>query len=86
MNLDTLVQVTLDLITAHPYITGAVLAIVGVLSYFKLKLVIKAVTACLILGAVAYVVLFIVNLASTGMDNTEKFRGNPDRVIDKFQR
>lgn len=76
-------QVVLDFISAHPYITGGILAGVGLLSYFKLKLVLKAVGACLILGAIAYVLLFIFNLTSTGIDNTEKFRGNPNQVIDR---
>jgi amino acid transporter len=86
MNFENLVQATQDFITAHPYITGAILAVVGVLSYFKLKLILKAVTACLILGIIVYVVLFLVNLASTGVENTEEFLGHPNKAIDRFQR
>ena len=79
-------QIVLDFISAHPYLTGALLAVLGLLSYFKIKLVMKAVAACLILGAIAYVVMFIFHLASTGMENTEKFLGNPNQTINKFQK
>ncbi len=81
-----MLETALNFITVHPYATGAILAVVGVLSYFKLKIVLKAVTACLIFGAIVYVVLFIVNLASTGMGNTEKLLGNPNRTIDKLKK
>ena len=77
-------QGILDFISANPYPTGAVVAAVCLLAYFKLRLVLKMITACLILGAIAYVVVFIFNLASTGIENTEKFRGNPNQAIDGY--
>lgn len=86
MNFENMVEATLNFITVHPYATGAILAVVGVLSYFKLKVVLKAVTACLIFGAIVYVVLFFVNLASTGMENTEKLLGNPNQAIDRLKK
>lgn len=86
MNIENMVDATRDFITLHPYVTGAIFAVVGVFSYFKLKIVLKAVTACLLFGAIVYVVLFFVNLASTGMDNAEKLLGNPDQVIDKLKK
>jgi hypothetical protein len=86
MNPESLVRAALDLISAHPYVTGGLVAVVGVLAYFKLKLVLKAVTACLILGAIAYIVLFISNLAATGVENTEKLLGNPDQAIDNLRK
>ena len=86
MSLETLLQTALDLISTYPYTTGAIVAVIGVLAYFKIKLFLKAITACLILGAIAYVVMFIFNLASTGMENTEKLLGNPNQAIDRFQK
>lgn len=85
MNLETLVQAALDLVSAHPYTTGAILAVVGILTWFKVKLVMKAIAACLILGAIAYVGMFLLNLLSTGVENTEKFRGSPGDVVDKIR-
>ena len=83
MNLDSLMQGVLEFISTHPYATGGILAVVGLLAYFKLKLVLKVVSACLILGAIAYVVLFIFNLASTGVENTEKFLDHPNQAIER---
>ncbi len=79
-------QVVLDFISAHPYITGGILAAAGLLCYFKLKLVLKAVGAALILGAIAYVLLFIFNLTSTGIENREKFLSDPGQAIDRIQK
>lgn len=86
MNIENMIEAALNFITVHPYVTGGILAVVGVFSYFKLKIVLKAVTACLIFGAIVYVVLFFVNLASTGMENTEKLLGNPNQVSDKLKK
>ena len=86
MNLESLMQGALDLISAHPYTTGAILAVVGFLAYIKLKLFVKAVAVCLILGVFAYIILFIFNLSSTGIKNTEKLLGHPNQISDKIQR
>jgi hypothetical protein len=86
MNIENMIEATLNFITVYPYLTGGILAVVGVFSYFKLKIVLKAITACLIFGAIVYVVLFFVNLASTGMENTEKLLGNPNQVTDKLKK
>ena len=45
MGIDSLMQEVLGFISNHPYVTGGILAVVGLLSYFKLKLVMKAVGA-----------------------------------------
>lgn len=84
MGFEALMQDGLDLISDHAYIAGAILAAVAVLAYFKIKLVVKAILACLVIGAVAYVVLFIVDLTSTGIDSTEKLLDQPNEVIDKM--
>jgi hypothetical protein len=86
MNLESLIQGSLGFVSAHPYTTGAILAVVGVLAYIKVKLFVKAITACLILGAIVYIGLFIVNLTSTGMKNTEKLLSHPNQDGDKIQR
>jgi len=86
MNPESLAQEALNFVTAHPYAAGAIVAVVGVLTYFKLKLVLKLITASLILVAIVYVILFIVNLTSTGMESTEKFIGSPNQVIDRMKK
>ena len=85
MQFENLVQSGLDYFSAHPYVTVAFLVVVAVSAYFKFKIVLKVFFACLILAAIAYVVLFLVNLTSTGMDHTEKFLDNPSQTIDKLR-
>jgi hypothetical protein len=84
MGFEALMQGGLDLIADHTYITGAILAAVAVLAYFKIKLVLKMIFACLALGAIAYIVLFIVDLTSTGIESTEKLLEQPNEAIDKL--
>ena len=84
MGLEALMQGGFDLISDHIYIAGAILAAVAVLAYFKIKLVLKAILACLVIGAIAYVVLFIVDTTSTGIENREKLLDQPNEAIDKL--
>lgn len=81
-----MVQQALDLVSAYPSVAGAILAVVAVLAYFKLKLLLKLITAGLILVAIGYLGVFIVNLTSTGIENTEKFLGPPNQVIDRMKK
>ena len=85
MQFENLVRSGLDYFSAHSYITIAFLVVVAVLAYFKFKIVLKVILACLMLAAIAYVVLFLINLTSTGIDNTEKFLDNPSQTIDKLR-
>ena len=85
MQFENLVRSGLDYFSAHPYVTIVVLVVVAVLAYFRFKTVLKVILACLMLAAIAYVVLFLVNLTSTGMDNTEKFLDNPSQTLDKLR-
>lgn len=83
MEFDALVQGGLDLISGHAYIAGAILAAVAVFAWFKFKLFLKMIVASLVLVAIVYVVLFIVELTSTGIESTEKLLGEPNQAIDK---
>jgi hypothetical protein len=83
MEFENLVRGGLDYFSAHPYVAIAILAVVAVAAYFKFKLVIKMIMACLILAAIAYVLIFLINLTSTGIDNTGKLRDSPSEAIDK---
>jgi amino acid permease len=84
MRFEALMQGGLDLISDHTYIVGAILAVVAVLAYFKIKLVLKAILACLVIGAIAYVVLFVVDLTSTGIESREKLLDQPNQAIDNL--
>ncbi|MHB1141892.1 MAG: hypothetical protein ACYC1T_09055 [Sulfuricaulis sp.] len=84
MGFEALMKGGFDLISDHTYIAGAILAAIAVLAYFKIKLVLKAILACLGIGAIAYIVLFIVDLTSTGIESREKFLDRPNEAIDKL--
>ena len=84
MRFEALMQGGFDLISDHTYIAGAILAAVAVLAYFKIKLVLKAILACLVIGAIAYVVLFVVDLTSTGIESREKLLDQPNQAIDNL--
>lgn len=81
-----MIDTVLNFISEHPYITGGILAAIGLLSYFKIKLVMKAVGAVLILSAIAYVLMFVFSLTSTGIENKEKFISDPGQAIERFQK
>jgi multisubunit Na+/H+ antiporter MnhE subunit len=84
MEFEALIQGGLDFLSSHVYIAGAIFAAVAVFAYFKFKFFMKVIFACLILGAIAYLVLFIVDLTSTGIDNTEKLLDQPSEAIDRL--
>ena len=83
MEFDALMQDGLDLISGHIYMAGAILAAVAVFAYFKFKFFLKMILAFLVLVAIVYFILFIVELTSTGIESTEKLLDEPNQVIDK---
>ncbi|BAV33725.1 hypothetical protein SCL_1414 [Sulfuricaulis limicola] len=84
MEFEALVQGGLDLISSHAYIAAPILAVVAVFAYFKFKLFLKMIFACLVLGTIVYIVLFIVDLTSTGIKSTEKLLDQPNQAIYKL--
>ena len=86
MNMESLVQEALDLFSAYPYAAAAIAAVVAVLAYFKFKSFLKLITASLILVAIGYIGVFIFNLTSTGIENTDKLLATPNQVIDRLKK
>ena len=85
MDFDKLLQNGLDFTSGYSYAAFVALAVMGLLLYFKFKLFIKLAFVCAILGAVAYILVFIFDLTSTGIENKEKFLSNPTGIIDKLR-
>ena len=85
MQLENMARSGLDYFIAHPFVGLALLAVLVVMAYFRFKLVLKIFFASLILVAIAYLGLFLINLTSSGIDNTEKFLDNPSQTIDRLQ-
>jgi MFS superfamily sulfate permease-like transporter len=67
----------IDFFHSHQTLAIAVAVGVVVFAYFKPKHTLKLVGAVAILVAIAYVLSFLVNLTSTGIDETTKFKDSP---------
>lgn len=61
----------------HPWSTIAMLAAVGVFAYWKPKDTVKLMALFLAIGAIAYVISFMVDLASTGIEQQRQFSSSP---------
>ena len=54
-----------------------IVVLIGGFIYWKPKAVFKLAMAALVLGAIIYVVMFLVNLTSQGISDTKKFTTTP---------
>lgn len=61
----------------HAALVIGIVTVFGVLTYLKPKEMFKLTMAVLVLGAIVFVGMFLVDLTSTGIDETNKFMGNP---------
>lgn len=68
-----------DLIQSHPVLAIVVVAVFGIFAYLKPKPVFKLMALALVIGAVGYIVSFLVDLTSTGIDETKNFMGRPGK-------
>jgi hypothetical protein len=75
MSLDNM----LELFQKHQILAIALVLVFGILVYKKPKPMFQLMGAVLIIGAIGYVVSILVDLASTGIDHTTAFMGNPSR-------
>ena len=75
MSLDNLIE----LFRNHPVLAIAIIAIFAVLVYVKPKPMFQLVGVVLLIGAIGYVVSFLVDLTSTGIEHTSSFVGNPGK-------
>jgi amino acid transporter len=67
----------INAIQAHSTLALAVVVGVAVFAYFRPKEMFKVVGALAIIAAIAYVLSFLMNLTSTGIDETSKFVDRP---------
>jgi hypothetical protein len=62
---------------SHPFVVITVVAALAVLAYWKPKDAFKLMAVLLVIGAVGYVVSFLVNLTSTGVEEQRQFMSSP---------
>lgn len=68
-----------DIIQSHPILAILIVAAFGLFAYVKPKPVFKLMAVVLVIGAIGYVVSFLVDLTSTGIDETTTFVSDPGK-------
>ena len=82
MNIDYLVESAVSFSRNHTLWAVFIALGIGTLIAWKPKSMFKFASAALVLGAIIYVVSFLVDLTSRGIDEAEKFTTTPDIKID----
>lgn len=59
-----------------------IVLVIGALLYWKPKDMFKLAMAGAVVGAIIYVLSFLVDLTSRGIDETDKFTSTPDVKVD----
>ena len=77
MNAPALMEGVTHFAQSHAALTIGIVAVVGVLTYLKPKEMFKLLLAALVLGAIVYVVMLLIDLTSTGIEESTKFLGKP---------
>ena len=76
MDSGTLTSSVTNFVQNHAALAIGIVTVFGVLTYLKPKEMFKLTMAVLVLGAIVFVGMFLVDLTSTGIDETNKFMGN----------
>ena len=63
----------------HHILAIAIMVVLAILVYLKPKPMFQLMGVVLLMGAIGYVISFLVDLTSTGMDHTTSFMANPGR-------
>lgn len=61
----------------RPWSTMAMLAVIGAFAYWKPKDTVKLIAMFLVIGAIAYVISFVVELGSTGIEQQRQLTSSP---------
>lgn len=82
MDLDNLVENGVTFFRDHTIWAVLIALVIGALIYWKPKGTFRLASAGLVLGAIIYVLSFLVGLTSQGIDEVEKFSANPKLEVD----
>lgn len=66
----------------HTFWAVLIALVFGALAYWKPTGTFRVAAACLALGAIIYVLSFLVDLTSEGIDKAQKFTATPDVKVD----
>lgn len=81
MDPGTLIDSWLDFFSSHTIFAIAIIVALGILLYLKPKVMFNLVIVGLAIGAIVYVISFVVDLTSIGIDEKKKFIGNPKTLV-----
>lgn len=82
MDIDYLVESGVSFFRDHTLWAVLTALVLGALIYRKPKGMFKLASAGLVVGAIIYVLSFLVDLTSQGIDEAEKFTTAPDVKVD----
>ncbi len=82
MDIDYLVESGVSFSRDHTLWAVLIALVIGALIYWKPKDMLKLVSAGLVVGAIIYVLSFLVDLTSRGINEVEKFTTTPDVKVD----
>lgn len=82
MDFNSLVDAGISFYRDHPLWTLLAVAVAAALVYWNPKGMLKLALAGLTLAAIIYVISFLFDLTSRGVDETKKFTTTPDVKVD----
>ena len=82
MEINSLVDAGISFFHDHRLWAILTVLVIGILAYWKLKDMFKLLAAGAVVGAIIFVLLFLVDLTSRGIDETGKFTATPDIKVD----
>ncbi len=82
MDIDNLVESGVSFSRDHTLWAVLIALVIGALIYWKPKDMLKLASAGLVVGAIIYVLSFLVDLTSRGINEVEKFTTTPDVKVD----
>lgn len=82
MDITNLIESGLNFFRDHTLWAVLTALVIGAVIYWKPKDMFKLGAACLVVGAVVYVLVFLVDLTTQGIDETKKFTATPDVKVD----
>ena len=82
MDIQTLVDNGISFSRDHTLWAVLTVLVIGALIYWKPKDMFKLSAAVVVVGTIIYVLSFLVDLTSRGIDETEKFTNRPEVKVD----
>lgn len=82
MDIDHFVESGVSFFRDHTLWAVLIALVIGALIYRKPKSMFKLASAGLVVGAIIFVLSFLVDLTSRGIDDAEKFTTTPDVKVD----